>query len=40
MFNVSGANAIIGYNNSKVQMDKFLTQIQTGNSINKAADDR
>jgi len=38
MFNVSGANAIIGYNNSKVQMDKFLTQIQTGNSINKAAD--
>ena len=39
MFSISSSNAILGINNSNTQIDKFLTQIQTGNRINKAADD-
>ena len=39
MFNVSQANAIFGINNSNSKMNGLLEQLQTGNRINKAADD-
>lgn len=39
MFSISSSNAIYGINNSQVQMDKYLNQIQTGNRINSASDD-
>lgn len=39
MFNISQANAIYGINNSNTQMSKLFEQLQTGNRINKAADD-
>lgn len=39
MFNVSQANAIFGINNANSNMTSLLEQLQTGNRINKAADD-
>lgn len=39
MFNVAQANAIFGINNSNTKMNGLLEQLQTGNRINKAADD-
>jgi len=39
MFNVSQSNAIFGINNSQNKMQGLLEQLQTGNRINKAADD-
>lgn len=40
MFNVSQNNAIFGINNANSNMTKLLEQLQTGNRINKAADDK
>lgn len=39
MLNVSQMNAIFGINNSQQKMNGLLEQLQTGNRINKAADD-
>lgn len=39
MFNTTGANSIFNLNRTKLLMDDLLTQVQTGNRINKAADD-
>ena len=39
MFNISQANAIFGINNSNSKMSSLMEQLQTGNRINRAADD-
>ena len=40
MFNLAQTNAIFGINNSQSKMNGLLEQLQTGNRINKAADEK
>jgi flagellin-like hook-associated protein FlgL len=40
MFSISGSNSILNMQKNQVQMDNLLLQVQTGNRINKAADDK